>query len=122
MLKNTVGVAGLWGPGMRATSALAITTTTGMTNLATAYKITTDIAQVTTSGATGNAMALPSGAEAGDVIVVVNNTANALSVLPATATGKINAGSAGAAFAQTASKNAEYLCLGADNWAAVLSA
>lgn len=121
-LSNLIKNAGLWGPGVTPTSQFSVTTTTGMTNLATSFKITTDIVSVTTSGATGNAMALPAGAAVGDTVVVGNLTANALSILPATAAGKINAGAAGAAFAQTASKNASYLCIGNDNWLAVLSA
>lgn len=122
MLKNLVAAAGLWGPGMRGTIANNVTLTTAMTNLATAFQITTDIVVVATSGATGNTLALPKGAEVNDTITLVNNTANALSVVPATAAGKINALGAGAALATTASKHAEFVCLGGDNWAAVLSA
>lgn len=113
---------GAWPATVMGVSQGTVTLTTGMTNLATAYKLAADSAVVGTSGASGNAIALPAGASQNDVVYLGNNTANALSVLPATAAGKINALGAGAAFAQTANKHALYFCLGGDNWASILSA
>lgn len=121
-LKTLIATAGVWGPGFVSSTDPTVTTTTAMTNLATAYKVKADITAVTTSGATGNTIALPANADKGDWYVIGNNTANALSIVPATAAGTINAGAAGVAFAQAASKNAEFVCLGNDKWLALLSA
>jgi hypothetical protein len=66
---------------------------------------------------------LIAGVGRGNPIVVRNGTAtNAVAVYPATSTGTINGGSAGAAFSVAATKSAVFYPHGSDNWTAVLGA
>jgi hypothetical protein len=75
---------------------------------------------VVATAAASTGVALPAGAAAGDLVFVTNNGANALSVYPATATGTINGGSAGAAVSLAVTtyktKNSLFLCTGTDTW------
>lgn len=61
---------------------LGVTVTTAMTTQANGYSITKTNTIVATSGATGNAMTLPQGLEQGDLLLVANLTANALTIFP----------------------------------------
>lgn len=68
---------------------------------------------------------LPAGAAMGTRVSFLNVAATAVSatVFPATAAGKVNNGSAGAAVSVAQNKTADFYNLdGADNWMAVLSA
>jgi hypothetical protein len=66
---------------------------------------------------------LPRG-DIGDCVTVRNGGANALLVYPPSATGVINALSAGAGFSMATGKNCDFRCVSADGltWIAVLSA
>lgn len=71
------------------------------------------------------AATLPAGASIGTRVFVLNSAATAVSatIFPATAAGKINNGSAGAAASIAQNKTALFVCLdGADNWLEVVSA
>lgn len=72
----------------------------------------------TVAASTG--VALPAGAPVGDIVFVSNGGANALSVYPATSSGTINGGSAGAAVSLATTtyktKNSLFLCTGTDTW------
>lgn len=98
---------------------------TGLTaagnNQATAFALPSDFNVFSTvSSSTGTT--LPPSPNVTDTYIVVNHGAQTLSVYPATATGKIANGSAGAAFSVAATKTATFLALGSDTWAASLSA
>lgn len=84
-------------------------TATG-TDLATALQLTADLNIVTTT-ASSTGVKLPFGdIYPGDEIKVVNFGANALAVFPASATGKLNAGSDGAAVSVPTLKTAICTC------------
>ena len=78
----------------------------------------------TVAASTG--VSLPAGAVFGDEVLVRNAGANALSVYPATATGTIGGGSAGAAVSLAVTndktKNARFTCWGSDVWTQAVSA
>ena len=57
-----------------------------------------------------------------DSFIIVNHGANTLKVYPATSTGTVANGAAGAALSVAASKTAYFTFLGSDNWAASVSA
>lgn len=96
---------------------------TGLTaagnSLATALPLNARTNIVATAAAS-TGVSLPAGAAVGDIVFVSNNGANALSVYPATSTGTINGGSAGAAVSLAVTtyktKNALFLCTGVDTW------
>ena len=87
--------------------------------LATATPVTTRLANVTTVAAS-TGVSLPVNAAAGELCFVRNGGANALSVYPATSSGTINGGSAGAAVSLAVTtyktQNSLFLCLGNDVW------
>ena len=103
------------------TSALAITA--AGTTLGTATPLNAKFNKVTTAAAS-TGVSLPVAA-AGDMVVVQNSGANALSVYPATAAGTIAGGSAGAAvsLAVTTEKTQHqiFICWGNDVWTRVIS-
>lgn len=76
--------------------------------------------------AASSGVSLPAGAGAGELVFVRNSGANALSVYPATATGTIGGGAAGAAVSLALTtdktKNAAFLCWGNDVWTQLVSA
>lgn len=97
------------------------TATAGTTQTqAGATALTGAINYVTTGNASDGVM-LPSGRTAGSIVYIVNSSAAALNVYPATG-GKINNGSANAAKALAANMSGAYISLGSENWGAVLSA
>jgi hypothetical protein len=104
------------------TAATAITA--AGTTLADATKLSARFNKVTTAAASSG-VSLPAGSAAGELVVVQNSGANALSVYPATATGTIAGGSAGAAvsLAVTTEKtqHAVFICWGNDVWTRVIS-
>lgn len=104
------------------TAAVAITAA-GST-LGTATVLTAKFNKVTTAAAS-TGVSLPAGVAAGEMVIVQNSGANALSVYPATATGTIAGGSAGAAvsLAVTTEKtqHAIFICWGNDVWTRVIS-
>lgn len=108
--------------GYNDTAATAITAAGN--SLATATPLTSKFNKVTTAAAS-TGVSLPAGSAAGEVVVVQNSGANALSVYPATATGTIAGGSAGAAvsLATTTEKtqHALFVCWGNDVWTRVIS-
>ena len=87
--------------------------------LATATPLTGRTNVVGTAAAS-TGVSLPAGAPVGDIVFVSNGGANALSVYPASAAGTINGGTAGAAVSLAVTtyktKNALFLCTGADTW------
>lgn len=88
------------------------------TTLSGALAITAGVANIV-AAAGQVAFTLPADAIAGTRVYVLNNaaTAVALTPFPATASGKINNGSAGATgTAIPQNKAAEFVCLGADSW------
>ena len=109
--------------GYNDTSALTVAAA-GSTQ-ATATPLTSRFNAVTTVAASAG-VSLPANAAPGTVVFVQNGGANALSVYPATATGTINGGAAGAAvsLATTSSKtkNSQFVSFGNDNWAQYISA
>jgi hypothetical protein len=74
-----------------------------------------------TVGTAADGVKLPAERLVGDIVYVVNPSANSLNVYPATG-GKINGGSTNAAKALVANMSGAYISLGSENWAAVLSA
>ena len=92
--------------------------------LADATKLTAKFNNVTTVAAS-TGVALPVNAAAGDMVVVMNGGANALTVYPATAAGTIAGGSAGAgvslAVTTEKTKQAIFICWGNDVWTRVIS-
>jgi len=118
----------LMGSGLPAVTAASVVgqftgalTATG-TTLAMALALPSDVAVFTTTASSTGARLPATGVNLGDRWTVVNYGAQTLSVFPATATGKIQNGSAGAAFSVATVKVAEFIYLGSDNWGAVLSA
>lgn len=93
----------------------AAKTLTGTTQ-ATALQLAADVENVTGSANTGGL--LPQNADVSDNIFVYNSGTNTVKVYPATATGTINGGSAGAAFSLTTLTGQGFTQVGgADNWA-----
>lgn len=94
------------------------------TTLSGALALTSSVANVI--AASGQVAAtLPAGAQAGLVVTVLNSAATAVSatIFPATSSGKINNGSAGASVSIAQNKANTFICLdGADNWLSVASA
>ena len=74
-----------------------------------------------TTGTAADGVKLPAGYGLGEIVYIVNSSANSLNVYPNTG-GKINNGSANAAKALVANMSGAYISLGDENWAAVLSA
>lgn len=97
----------------------AATISAAGSTLATATPINTKMADVTTVAAS-TGVSLPAGAAACDIVIVRNGGANALSVYPATSSGTINGGSAGAAVSLATTtyktRNALFVCFGNDVW------
>lgn len=93
--------------------------------LATATPLNGKFNNVSTVAASAG-VALPLNAAAGLVVYVRNSGANALSVYPATATGTISGGSAGAAVSLATTteltKNSVFVCWGNDVWTRIVSA
>lgn len=102
----------------------AVAITAAGSTLGTATVLTSKFNKVTTAAAS-TGVSLPANAAAGDVVVVQNSGANALSVYPATAAGTIAGGSAGAAvsLATTTEKTQQqiFICWGNDVWTRVIS-
>lgn len=102
----------------------AVTISAAGSTLATATPLTSRFNKVTTVAASAG-VSLPVGVGVGEVVVVQNSGSNALSVYPATATGTIAGGSAGAAvsLAVTTEKtqHAMFICWGNDVWTRVIS-
>lgn len=102
----------------------SVAVTAAGASLATATVLVSKFNKVTTAAAS-TGVSLPANASAGDVVVVQNSGANALSVYPATAAGTIAGGSAGAAvsLATTNEKtqHALFICWGNDVWTRVIS-
>lgn len=89
---------------------------------ATATDLTAGINVVATATATSaDGVQLPGDREAGDILIIVNNTDAALGVWPPSG-GAINGGSANAEKALAANMSGLYISHGDGNWAAVLSA
>jgi 2-keto-3-deoxy-6-phosphogluconate aldolase len=99
---------------------------TGLTatgsNLAGALVLNAAVNVVSTAAAS-TGVSLPANATPGTMIYVLNQGANALAVYPATATGTINAGSAGAAISLATTnyttRSRLFVCTGADLWVQV---
>lgn len=109
---------------MKAYNDTAATVTAAGSALADATKLNAKFNYVgTVAASTG--VALPAGLAAGDLVVVMNGGANALSVYPATAAGTIAGGSAGAAVSLAVTnektKQAIFVCWGNDVWTRVIS-
>jgi hypothetical protein len=62
------------------------------------------------------------GAAIGDSYIFVNHSGSTVQMSPATTSGKIANGSAGAAFAIANTKTAYFIYIGSESWAASLSA
>jgi len=77
------------------------------------------------SAAASTGVSLPANAASGDFVVVMVTAANAVLVYPATAAGTIAGGSAGAGYSQALTnektKQAMYICWGADVWTRIIS-
>jgi len=96
------------------------------TTLAAGTLLTSNLNVITTCGGAGYSVCLPLHAQAGEVVFVSNLTAtNAMNVFPATATGTINGGSAGAAVSlaitTSKTKNSLFICYGNDVWIQYIS-
>ena len=93
--------------------------------LATATPLVAKFNNVATVAAS-QGVSLPLNAVAGEVVFVRNTGANALSVYPATASGTISGGSAGAAVSLATTtqltQNSMFVCWGNDVWTRVVSA
>lgn len=107
MMKDTLTASGLTATGSALADALQLNAAMNFVD--------------TVAASTG--VKLPPKAAAGTVITVFNRGANALAVYPATATGTINGGSAGAAksLATTdyGTRTRAFVCSGADVWVQV---
>jgi hypothetical protein len=104
--------------GARAVGGYAAVTAGTTQTQAGATPLTGAINYVTTGNASDGVL-LPSGYAVGDMVIVVNSSANALNVYPGTG-GKINnAGSANDAKALAANTTGLYISLGSNNWAAI---
>jgi len=119
----------LMGTGLAAVTAQAVVgqftgalTGAGSSSQANALALPSDLSVFTTTASNTGARLPATGVNLGDRWTVVNYGASTLSVWPATTTGKIQNGSAGAAFSVATVKVAEFIYLGSDNWGAVLSA
>lgn len=103
----------------------ALTVTAAGTTLATATVLGSNLNVVTTAAAS-TGVSLPAAAAAGELVFVNNQGANALAVYPATSTGTINGGSAGAAVSlavtNSKTKNSMFVCMGSDVWISYVSA
>lgn len=103
----------------------ALTITAAGSTLATATALNSNLNVVTTAGAS-TGVSLPANAHPGEIVFVYNAGANALSVYPATATGTIAGGSAGAAVSLAVTniktRNAMFICVGTDTWMQYVSA
>lgn len=97
------------------------TATAGTTQTQAGATALTGAINFVTTGNASDGVLLPSGRTAGSVVYIVNSSAAALNVYPATG-GKINNGSANAAKALAANMSGCYISLGSENWGAVLSA
>lgn len=76
---------------------------------------------IVTTGNASDGVRLPTSRPVGDIVHIVNISAAALNVYPATG-GAINGGSANAAKALAANMSGAYISLGSESWGAVLSA
>lgn len=74
-----------------------------------------------TTGTASDGVRLPPDTPVGEVVYVINSSANVLNVYPNTG-GKINNGTTNAAKALVANMSGAYISLGSENWGAVLSA
>ena len=108
--------------GYNDTASVGLTATGN--SLATALPLVSKFNKVTTAAAS-TGVSLPANAAAGAMVVVQNSGASALAVYPATATGTIAGGSAGAAvsLAVTNEKTQHqiFICWGNDVWTRVIS-
>ena len=103
------------------TQGVYATATAGTTQTQAGATALTGSVNVVTTGTASDGVKLPAGYGAGDVVYIVNISAAALNVYPATG-GAINGGSANAAKALAANLSGCYISLGSENWGAVLSA
>jgi len=97
------------------------TATAGTTQTQAGATVLTGAVNFVTTGTASDGVRLPAEMPVGEVVYIVNSSANALNVYPATG-GKINNGSANAAKALVANMSGAYISLGSENWGAVLSA
>ena len=97
------------------------TATAGTTQTQAGATALTGFINYVTTGTAADGVKLPADRTAGDIVYVVNSSANSLNVYPNTG-GKINNGSANAAKALVANMSGCYISLGSENWGAVLSA
>lgn len=97
------------------------TATAGTTQTQAGATALTGAVNVVTTGNASDGVKLPAERPVGDIVHIVNISAAALNVYPATG-GAINGGSANAAKALAANMSGAYISLGSENWGAVLSA
>jgi hypothetical protein len=97
------------------------TATAGTTQTQAGATALTGAVNFVTTGTAADGVKLPAERPVGDVVYIVNSSANSLNVYPVTG-GKINNGSANAAKALVANMSGAYISLGDENWGAVLSA
>lgn len=97
-------------------------TATG-SSITDAYKIIKTITAFTTVSSSTGAV-LPSGSQPGDTFFISNYGAQTLSVYPGSSAGKVQNGTAGAAFSVAANKCASFTCNSTDgvSYGAILSA
>ena len=84
------------------------------TTQATAYQLSKVISNVTTA-ALNSGVVVPTGAAAGDQVLVRNGGANALAVYPV-GTATINGAGAGVALSLAVGKTCQLVCLDGSNW------
>ena len=95
--------------------------TAGTTQTQAGATALTGFINVVTSANAGDGVILPAGYSVGDQVIIANTSAAAANVYPPTG-GSINGGTANAAKSLVANMSGLYVCLGSNNWAAVLSA
>lgn len=103
------------------TRSSATTLTATGTNLATALALTS-LNNVLTTVALNTGVKLPTVTPIGAMVVIQNNGANPLNVFPPTATGTLNAGSAGAAVTTAAAAGALCIRVSATDWLVYVTA
>lgn len=122
MITNSMYVAP---PSTKGGTDGALTITAAGSTQATATPLVSNLNVVTTVAAS-TGVTLPAGVAPGEAVLVKNAGANALSVYPATASGVIAGGSAGAAVSLATTndktKNALFFCIGTDTWSQFVSA
>jgi hypothetical protein len=109
---------GAWAGAVASTQNLAVAAAGN--DLATATGLVNGVNVITAATATSaDGVRLPANAVVGDMVIVVDYDDAAVDVWPATAAGKINNGSAGAAVTLSSAKAVLFVSLGSENWARV---